>query len=272
MRQGLPQQYVLAIQPHDGKVLWKTEIGTFRQGQQYYYYYMPETLAPASTGLPRRGDLCRHARRRARAARRGNRRVRLGIWLQDGTRSSPDIASYYYERRSPRRSVGRRSQTGEAFLVKGMQSERLYAVEPNKMKVLWERPITKASRLLGVDDNAVYLGGDELSAVDSEDAEALVGDTRSGRQHGRARAGAARRPLATDARAASTRSTPVRATCGGSSAARTWASSAATCCSPIAGCWRSPIGRSPPIPAGRRQPKSPPATTPHPQKEQTRHE
>ena len=57
-------------------------------------------------------------------------------------------------------------RTGEAFLVKGMQSERLYAVEPNKMKVLWERPITKASRLLGVDDNAVYLGGDELSAVD----------------------------------------------------------------------------------------------------------
>ena len=43
MRQGLPQQFVLAIQPHDGKVLWKTEIGTFRQGQQYYYYYMPDT-------------------------------------------------------------------------------------------------------------------------------------------------------------------------------------------------------------------------------------
>ncbi len=43
MRQGLPQQFVLAIQPHDGKVLWKTEVGTFRQGQQYYYYYMPDT-------------------------------------------------------------------------------------------------------------------------------------------------------------------------------------------------------------------------------------
>ena len=43
MQQGLPQQFVLAIQPHDGKVLWKTEIGTFRQGQQYYYYYMPDT-------------------------------------------------------------------------------------------------------------------------------------------------------------------------------------------------------------------------------------
>ena len=47
-----------------------------------------------------------------------------------------------------------------------MQSDRLYALEPNRMKVLWERPITKGSRLLGVDDQAVYLGGAELSAVD----------------------------------------------------------------------------------------------------------
>lgn len=34
------------------------------------------------------------------------------------------------------------------------------------MKVLWERPITKASRLLGLDDNVVYLGGDDLSSID----------------------------------------------------------------------------------------------------------
>ena len=43
-------------------------------------------------------------------------------------------------------------QPGEAFLVKGMQSGRLYAIDPNRMKVLWERPITKSSRLLGVND------------------------------------------------------------------------------------------------------------------------
>ena len=46
------------------------------------------------------------------------------------------------------------------------------------MKVLWERPITKASRLLGVDDRAVFFGGAEISAIDLQDAEALVGDTR----------------------------------------------------------------------------------------------
>ena len=38
-------QFVLAIQPHDGKVLWKTEIGTFRQGQQFFFYGMRDTSA-----------------------------------------------------------------------------------------------------------------------------------------------------------------------------------------------------------------------------------
>ena len=32
------QQFVLAIQPHDGKVLWKTEVGTFRQGKRIPYW------------------------------------------------------------------------------------------------------------------------------------------------------------------------------------------------------------------------------------------
>jgi outer membrane protein assembly factor BamB len=47
-----------------------------------------------------------------------------------------------------------------------MQSDRLYAIDPDRMKVLWERPIAKASRLLGADDRALYLGGAELGAID----------------------------------------------------------------------------------------------------------
>ena len=46
MRQGLPQQFVLAVQPHDGKLLWKTEIGTFRQGGQMYFYRYSRDTAP----------------------------------------------------------------------------------------------------------------------------------------------------------------------------------------------------------------------------------
>jgi outer membrane protein assembly factor BamB len=46
-------------------------------------------------------------------------------------------------------------------------------MDPNRMKVLWERPITKASRLLAVDDRAAYFGGAELSAVDLQTRKLL---------------------------------------------------------------------------------------------------
>src|SRR5262249_55400989 len=44
--QNQPQQLVLAIQPHDGKILWKTEIGTFRQGQRWFFYYYRRDDSP----------------------------------------------------------------------------------------------------------------------------------------------------------------------------------------------------------------------------------
>jgi hypothetical protein len=34
------------------------------------------------------------------------------------------------------------------------------------MKVVWDRPIAKSARLIGVDDASVYLGGPELAALD----------------------------------------------------------------------------------------------------------
>ena len=167
MRQGLSQQFVLAIQPHDGKVLWKTEVGTFRQGQQYFYYYMPDT-SPQPRLVYRAGAI--YLDTHVGVLARLDTETGAFDWgygyktapFQSGSR----FFFYYGMNQEPQAIGGPPLQTGEAFLVKGMQSERLYAVEPNKMKVLWERPITKASRLLGVDDNAVYLGGDELSAVD----------------------------------------------------------------------------------------------------------
>jgi outer membrane protein assembly factor BamB len=166
MRQGLPQQFVLAIQPHDGKVLWKTEVGTFRQGQQYYYYYMPDS-SPQPRLVYRAGAvyLDTHVGVLARLdAETGA--FDWGYGYKTAPFQSGYPFFYYYMNQEPQAIGGPPLETGEALLVKGMQSERLYAIEPNKMKVLWERPITKASRLLGVDERAVYLGGDELSAVD----------------------------------------------------------------------------------------------------------
>jgi outer membrane protein assembly factor BamB len=164
-QQGLPRQFVLAIQPHDGKVLWKTEVGTFRQGQQMYFYYMPDT-SPQPRLVYRAGAI--YLDTHVGVLARLDTETGAFDWGY-GYKTAPFQAGYrfyYYLPQEPQAVGGPPLQTAEAFLVKGTQSDRLYAVEPNKMKVLWERPITKASRLLGVDDNAIYLGGDELSAVD----------------------------------------------------------------------------------------------------------
>jgi outer membrane protein assembly factor BamB/TolA-binding protein len=159
------EQFVLAIQPHDGKILWKTEIGVFRQSRQYFWYGMPDTT-PQPRVVYRAGAV--YAETHVGVLARLDAESGALDWgyayktdpLQTGYRF------FFYSRQEPTAAGGNPLESGEAFLVKGTQSDRLYSVEPNRMKVLWDRPITKASRLLGADANAVYFGGDELSAVD----------------------------------------------------------------------------------------------------------
>jgi outer membrane protein assembly factor BamB len=50
--------------------------------------------------------------------------------------------------------------------VKGMKSNRLYAVDPLRPKVLWHRPVPKSATFIGADDKRFYLGGEEISAFD----------------------------------------------------------------------------------------------------------
>jgi outer membrane protein assembly factor BamB len=165
--QRQPQQHLLAIQRHDGKLLWKTEVGTFRQGQQMYFFYYSRDTSPQPRLVHRAGAifLDTHVGVMTRLDADSGM-LDWGYGYKTDAYQSSYRFFYYYQPQEPQAAGGPPLRSGEAFLIKGMQSGRLYAVEPNRMKVLWERPITKASRLLGVDDRAVYLGGAELSAVD----------------------------------------------------------------------------------------------------------
>jgi outer membrane protein assembly factor BamB len=182
-RQGLPQQFVLAIQPHDGKLLWKTEVGTFRQGQQWYYYSRDSSPQPRLVAKAGAVYLDTHVGVMARLD------TDSGVldwgfgYKTDAVR--PGYYFWYYEAPEPTAAVSPPVTTGEAFLVKGAQSERLYCVDPNRLKILWERPITKAARLLGGDGRAVYFGGAELSAIDLKSRKLLwatrvAGDSMQG--------------------------------------------------------------------------------------------
>jgi outer membrane protein assembly factor BamB len=176
-QQGLPQQLVLAIQPHDGKVVWKTEVATFRQGNPQFFWggYMPAASSQPQL-LYRSGTLYLD--------------TQIGVFARLDAESGAIDWGYGYktdavvgqnrfffwggpQMQDPTASFSRPIASGDAFLVKGTQSTRLCALAPNRMKVLWDRPVAKASRLLGTSGGAIVLGGGELSALDLESRQLL---------------------------------------------------------------------------------------------------
>jgi outer membrane protein assembly factor BamB len=171
-RQGLSQQFVLAIQPHDGKVIWKTEVGTFRQGGQNFWYYSRDN-SPQPRLVYRAGSVYVDTHVGVLARLDADTGALDWGYGYKTDRFQSGYRFFFYQPQEPQAAGSQPLQSGEAFLVKGTQSERLYAVEPNRMKVLWERPITKASRLIGADDNSVFLAGSELSAVDLKSRKLL---------------------------------------------------------------------------------------------------
>jgi outer membrane protein assembly factor BamB len=176
--QGQPQQVVLAIRPHDGKVLWKTEVGTFRQGQQMFFYGPMRDTSPQPRVLYRSGAVYVDTHVGVLARLDADSGVLdWGYGYQTDAFQSMYRFFFYYQPQEPTVGPGPPLSSGDALLIKGMQSGRLYAIDPDRMKVLWERPITKASRLLGTDDRAAFLGGAELSAMDLK-SRALLWATR----------------------------------------------------------------------------------------------
>lgn len=167
-QQGQSHQYVLAIRSHDGKVLWKTEVGLFRQAQQYYYYGMSDT-SPQPRLFSQAGAVYvdTHVGVLARLdAESGDL-----DWGYGYKTDPPDASSRFFSFRSmPSDSSISSSSTplrsGETLFAKGAKSEHIYALDSDQMKVLWDRPIAKSARILGVDDQALYLGGPEISALD----------------------------------------------------------------------------------------------------------
>lgn len=165
--QPLPGQWILAIRPHDGKLMWKTEVGSFRQNRQQYYYYGARQTTPRPRLLLDAGTLYVDTQIGVLArldADSGT--LEWGF----GYQTEPTQGNRYvvYNRVSePATEGGGPIPLGDdALLVKGAQSSRLYAVDPNRMKLQWERAIGKSARPLGALDGAIILGGDELGSLD----------------------------------------------------------------------------------------------------------
>jgi outer membrane protein assembly factor BamB len=165
-----PRQYVLAIRPHDGKLLWKTEVGVFREGERYYWYYGPRDSSPQPLLVYRAGSayLDTHNGVLARLdAESGT--VDWGYGYPTEPVQSQSRFFIFWGGMpvpAPNTAASGPLRSGDTVLIKGAKSDHICAIDPDRMKVVWDRPIAKSARLLAVDDTSLYLGGPELEALD----------------------------------------------------------------------------------------------------------
>ena len=164
--QPLPGQWVLAIRPRDGKLIWKTQVGSFRQSRQRFYYGQRQPT-PRPRLLLDAGSLYIDTQIGVLArldADSGT--LEWGFGYQTApTQGEIHFFSPYQQTQSATTGGGPIS-LGDSLLVKGAQSSRLYVVDPNRMTLEWERAIGKSARPLGADERSIYLGGDDLGSLD----------------------------------------------------------------------------------------------------------
>ena len=168
-QQNQPDQFALAIRPRDGKILWKTQIGTFRQGQnQMYSYYGMGDTKPQPRLTYRAGSLYVDTMAGVLArldAESG--RIDWGYGYETEAENNGGRFFFYRNQSSdPTSSPEPPLQASEAMLVKGVKAGQIGAIDPDRMKLLWTRSIAKTARLIGVDASSVYFGGPELGAID----------------------------------------------------------------------------------------------------------
>jgi outer membrane protein assembly factor BamB len=164
-QQGQPHQYVLAVRALDGKLLWKVDVGTFRQMQRYFYYGMSDD-SPQPRLFQHAGSIYvdTHVGILARLDAESGE-LDWGF----GYQTEPvESSRFFFWRMQPKESSSSSVplRASEALIIKGAKSGRIHALDSDRMKTLWDRPIARSARLLGADDHAVFLGGPEISALD----------------------------------------------------------------------------------------------------------
>jgi outer membrane protein assembly factor BamB len=170
--QPLPRHWVLAVRPEDGRTLWKAEVAVSRQAEnQGYYYNRPVSKAQVRL-LLRAGALYvdTHAGILARLDADSGA-LDWGYGYETAPLESQSRFFYGGQMLEPQAAGEPPVDRGEALIFKGAESNRVYAIDPDRMAVSWRRPIGKAVRIAAVDGPTIYLGGEELAALDAETRE-----------------------------------------------------------------------------------------------------
>ena len=163
--------HILCLNAADGKLLWNTKVGAYKNDpRQQYSYSTNRTTIPSL--LLAGGSL--YVDTHAGSLVQMSPATGEIAWGMNYDSEMPSTDRYYNQ--PPEQfSAAAPLLAGGTLYFKGMRSRRLYAVDPAGPKVLWSRPVSINSVLSGADRERIYLGGPEISAYETENATIASG-------------------------------------------------------------------------------------------------
>jgi outer membrane protein assembly factor BamB len=164
--------HILALNPKDARLLWSTLVGTYVGEQQNYSYQMDRGTQPSLLIDGDRLYVDTHAGSLVQIDAVSGQ-VDWGLNYASDPQQGRGMWGWGYQMQTDRLSVSPPQMVNGVLYVKGMRSRRLYAVDPQRPKVLWSRPVPKSAILIGMDEQRFYLGGEEISAYDANTRKIL---------------------------------------------------------------------------------------------------
>jgi outer membrane protein assembly factor BamB len=158
--------HVLAIQASDGKLLWSTHCGTYQADESQLYNQRASKPALVLQGERLYID------------------THIGSLLLIDTKSGatlwgfnydadPPSTDYWWGEPRPLLTAGPPIISDDMLFVKGMRSSRLCAVQLSGPSVAFKRAVGTPAILIGGDEDRLYLGGDEIIAIDRKTQKLL---------------------------------------------------------------------------------------------------
>ncbi|WP_010584958.1 outer membrane protein assembly factor BamB family protein [Schlesneria paludicola] len=152
---------VLALNSSDGRLLWSTKIGSYTSESNPYS--MERTYQPSL--LLHGGHLYVDTHSGSLVQLDAvSGQVEWG--LNYASEVSQSHRFWWNGNQSEPFTVGPPQIINGILYLKGMRSKKLYAVDPQRPRVLWHRSVPRIADLIGIDETRFYLGGEDISAFD----------------------------------------------------------------------------------------------------------
>ena len=153
---------VLAVNSKDGKRLWSTKIGSYTSESNPYS--MERTFQPSL--LLHGGHLYVDTHSGSLVQLDAvSGQVEWGLNYVSEVSQSHRFWGWGGGMSEPF-TVGPPQMVNGILYLKGMRSRKLYAVDPQRPRVLWHRSVPRIADIAGIDENRFYLGGEDISAFD----------------------------------------------------------------------------------------------------------